>query len=65
MSEKIADELHNLGQELGALVNEITQLKEKGSDNQGIDNVYNHALQIKDKYNSLVSDLVEFSRNRR
>jgi hypothetical protein len=48
MSEKIVDELQNA--------------KQSQSNNQELNNVYLHAQQIKDKYNTLASDLVEFSR---
>ena len=61
--EKIADEMHNLGLEIGKLVDELQNVKQGQSSSQQLDNICNHAQQIKDKYNTLASDLVKFSRN--
>ena len=59
---KIADEMHNLGLEIGKLVDELQNVKQSQSDIQELNNIYSHAQQIKDKYNDLASNLVEFSR---
>jgi archaellum component FlaC len=61
--EKIADEMHNLGLEIGKLVDDLQNAKQAQSNNQELENICNHAQQIKDKYNTLASDLVKFSRN--
>jgi uncharacterized coiled-coil DUF342 family protein len=63
MSQKIVDEMHNLGLEIGKLVDELQKAKQSQSNNPEINSVYSHAQQIKDKYNNLASDLVEFSRS--
>jgi archaellum component FlaC len=63
MSQKIADEMHNLGLEIGKLVDELQNAKQSQSNNQELNDIYLHAHQIKDKYNTLASDLVEFSKN--
>jgi hypothetical protein len=59
MTEEIKNEFHNLGLDLGKLVDELSKLTE---NNPQLQQTYNLANQIKDKYNSLMGDLVEFSR---
>ncbi|MGH9978681.1 MAG: hypothetical protein ACRD8Z_23045 [Nitrososphaeraceae archaeon] len=59
MTEEIKDEFHNLGLDLGKLVDELSKLTE---NNPQLQQTYNLAYQIKDKYNSLMGDLVEFAR---
>jgi hypothetical protein len=61
--QKIANEMHNLGLEIGKLVDELQNVKQSQSSDQELNNIYLHAQQIKDKYNTLASELVEFSRN--
>jgi hypothetical protein len=62
MREKIAHEMHNLGFEIEKLVDGLQNAKQSQSNNQELNNVYLYAQQIKDKYNILSVDLVEFSK---
>lgn len=55
--------MHNLGMEIGKLVDEISQAKQNQNGGKDLDNIYSHAQQIKENYNNLASKLVEFSRN--
>ena len=61
--QKIANEMHNLGLEIGKLVDELQNVKQSQRSDQELNNIYLHAQQIKDKYTTLASELVEFSRN--
>ncbi len=60
---EIADEMHNLGLEIGRLVDQLSQVKQNQNNNQDLGNILSLAQQIKDKYNTLSSKLVNFSRN--
>jgi uncharacterized coiled-coil DUF342 family protein len=55
--------MHELVLEIGKLVDELQNAKQRQSYNQELNDIYLHAQQIKDKYNALVSNLVEFSKN--